>query len=142
MSRLLTHLPQLASLALAVIAAAVSHSVHVDRSASSRAAESPHQAARPTAARAKAHHRSASTHRSRSTHRSASPAGKTRRRVHRATRLRAPQPPPARPAVVTVSAPAPRASRPRPRHVDRLRAGPGVVRGVDPAFGTPTVEPG
>jgi hypothetical protein len=58
----------------------------------------------------------------------------------RAPQIRAPQERPAPSPVVTVSAPAPPA--PRPRHVDRLRAEPGVEHGVDPAFGQPTLDPG
>jgi hypothetical protein len=145
MSRLLSHLPQLASLALAVLAAAVSHSVHVDRSASSRAGDSRQQAPRLPTGRVKAHHRSASTDRSASSHRSVSTGRKLQHRGHRASAMRAPQirAPQERPApspVVTVSAPAPPA--PRPRHVDRLRAEPGAEHGVDPAFGQPTLDPG
>ena len=145
MSRLLNHFPQLASLALAVLAAAVSHSVHVDRSSSPRPGGSRHQAPRPTTGRAKAHHRSVSTDRSASSHRSASTGRKLQHRGHpasgiRAPQIRAPQERSAPPAVVTVSAPAPTA--PRPRHVDRLRAEPGVEHGVDPAFGQPTLGPG
>jgi hypothetical protein len=120
MSRLSTHLPQLASLALAVIAAAVSHSVHVDRSASSRAGESRNHAAGPTAGSGKPRPGSPATGRE---------AGS---RSRRAARFREPPKPLDRPVVVTVSADPPRA--PRPRHVDRLRAEPGVERGVDPDF--------
>ena len=121
MSRLSTHLPQLASLALAVIAAAVSHSVHVDRSTGSPAGESRSQAAGPTAAPRQATPR-------RRVH---AEQGATSRPSSRAFRER--HEPPARPVVVvTVSAQRPRAQP--PRHVDRLRAGRGVKRGVDPAF--------
>jgi hypothetical protein len=121
MSRLSTHLPHLASLALAVIAAAVSHSVHVDRSTGSPAGESRSQAAGPTAAPRKPRRGAASTR------------SKARHRGHRAARSGERHEPPARPVVVvTVSAQRPRAQP--PRHVDRLHAGRGVTRGVDPAF--------
>jgi hypothetical protein len=133
MSRLSTHLPQLASLALAVIAAAVSHSVHVDRSASSGTGESRNPSVEEAGASHKARHGSASTGREgrRNSDRSvrrAEGSGK----ADRASRSREAQAPLARPVVVTVTAHPPRALR--PHHVDRLRAGPGVERGVDPEF--------
>ena len=139
MTRLSTHLPQLASLALAVIAAAVSHTVHVDRSASSRAGEARNQTAAPTAASGKPRLRPASTGRK------AGPRGADRRvrgaesfgKGSRPSRLRRPQEPLDRPLAVTVAAPAP--SVPRPRHGDRLRAEPGVHRGVDGDFQQPLV---
>jgi hypothetical protein len=139
MTRLSTHLPQLASLALAVIAAAVSHAVHVDGSASSRAGEARNQTAAPTAASGKPRLRPASTGRK------AGPRGADRGargaesfgKGSRPSRLRRPQEPLDRPLAVTVAAPAP--SVPRPRHGDRLRAEPGVHRGVDGDFQQPLV---
>jgi hypothetical protein len=125
MSRLSTHLPQLASLALAVIAAAVSHSVHVDRSTGSPAGESRTQAAGPTVASGKPRHRSAST-------------GSKAHRGHRTSRSRERHQPPARAVVMTVPAQPARARR--PSYVDRLRAERGVKRGVDPAFEHVTVD--
>jgi hypothetical protein len=125
MSRLSTHLPQLASLALAVIAAAVSHSVHVDRSTGSPAGESRSQAPGRTVASGKPRHRSAST-------------GSKAHRGHRTSRSRERHQPPARAVVMTVPAQPARARR--PSYVDRLRAERGVKRGVDPAFEHVTVD--
>jgi hypothetical protein len=134
MSRLSMHLPQLTRLALAAIAAIASYSVHVDRSASSRTAQSRNQPAVSPAAAGKAHPGSASTRKK------AGPRDDARRNRgaessgegDRASRLRQSQEPPDRSAVVTVAVHAPRPRR--PDHVDRLRAERGVERGVDRDF--------
>src|SRR5215218_6217821 len=112
MSRLSTHLPQLASLALAVIAAAVSHSVHVDRSAGSRT-EARSQPAAPTAASGKRRSGSASSG-EKATPRGAGRSlrgAETSGKGGRASRLREPQEPLDRTMVETVPARPPHAPR-------------------------------
>jgi len=139
MPRLSIHLPQLASLALAMIAAAVSHSLHVERSASSRAGESRHQTAGPTPASGRPRPGSASGGRE------AVPRGADRtvrgaeRRGNgdRASGRREPQEPLDRRSVLQVAAHRPPAWR--RHHVDRLRAEPGVKN--ESLVGPPTPAP-
>jgi hypothetical protein len=133
MSRLPSHLRELASLALAVLAAAVSHSVHVERSASSRPAESRNQLTGPTDVSRKPRSGSASTEGTPPRRRARRRAGGAERAGTggRASRVRRPQDPHDRPMVVGAAGHPPRARR--PHHVDQLRPEPGVERGVDRA---------
>jgi hypothetical protein len=139
MSRLSTHLPQLVSLALAVIAAAVSHAVHVERSASSRAAESRDKLPLSTAVSGKPRSGSASAGRPAARHgaRRSTTGAERAGKGGRASRSHRPPEPVDRSPGVRVAAHPPRARR--PHRVDRLRAEPGVERGVDRDF-QPLIE--
>ena len=140
MSRLLSHLPQIASLALAVLAAAVSHGVHADRRRArpraSRATRPPGHGRAPTKARTTAFDAPIRARREEGETSRAPALGSGRRRAAGRAAGGGDGLGACAARGAPMSAPTPCVHAHAPRHVDRLRAEPGAVHGVDPPSGS------